>query len=413
MRKGWELIAFKNLSVKIGDGLHGTPKYDPKGDYFFINGNNLNNGIIEIKEDTKRVNYEEYNKHYKELTSNTVLVSINGTLGKVAFYNNEPIILGKSACYINLKNGIVKSYIKYHIQSPMFFETMAKESTGATIKNFSLKSMREYRIPIPSLLEQKQIVAILDQVFVAIDQAKANIQQNIDNAKELFQSASNNLFLNAQVSSDVLPIEKVCNQIFAGGDAPKGNFSKEKTNKYKIPIIANAVKDNGLYGYTDHARVTFPAVTVAARGSGTGHTEIRLEPFLPIVRLIVLVPDQELINLTFLYYSIKNLEIMRSGSAIPQLTVPMFKEHSIPVPKLAEQIEIVQKLEELVLKRDSLISAYQVKQASLDQFKKSILQRAFSGALSTSSVTTPTSSVEEMAQDYSVAAEPKAEYGGK
>ncbi|MBK7407379.1 MAG: restriction endonuclease subunit S [Saprospirales bacterium] len=132
--EGWEEKTFGELSTRIGDGLHGTPQYDENGDYYFINGNNLNNGIIEIKEGTKQINQEEYLKHRKELNSNTVLVSINGTLGNVAFYNDEPIILGKSACYINFMEIVYKHYIKYLIKSPLFFKNMADESTGATIK---------------------------------------------------------------------------------------------------------------------------------------------------------------------------------------------------------------------------------------------------------------------------------------
>ena len=118
---GWEEKTFQELSSRIGDGLHGTPKYDENGEYFFINGNNLNNGVIEIKNNTKKVNENEYLKHNKDLTDNTVLVSINGSLGYVAFYNNEPVILGKSACYINFNKEFQESVGVLHIFSPIRF----------------------------------------------------------------------------------------------------------------------------------------------------------------------------------------------------------------------------------------------------------------------------------------------------
>ncbi len=161
---GWEEKTFEQLSSRIGDGLHGTPKYDESGQYFFINGNNLNNGEIEIKENTKRISEEEYHKYSRPLTPNTVLVSINGTLGKVAFYNHEPIILGKSACYINFHDEVNKHYIKYLIKSPLFFDNMSAESTGATIKNFSLKSMRNYKLHVPPLDYQDKIVQELTEL---------------------------------------------------------------------------------------------------------------------------------------------------------------------------------------------------------------------------------------------------------
>jgi type I restriction enzyme S subunit len=90
------------LVTLLGDGLHGTPNYDKRGSYYFVNGNNLSDGKIEIKPETKAVNTEEYDKHKKDLNTRTILVSINGTLGNVAFYNEEPVMLGKSACYFNL-----------------------------------------------------------------------------------------------------------------------------------------------------------------------------------------------------------------------------------------------------------------------------------------------------------------------
>lgn len=85
----WKEVRLGEISSKIGDGLHGTPKYDDEGPYYFINGNNLNCGKIIIKDDTKRVGKDEFVKNQKELNEQTILVSINGTIGNVAKYNNE------------------------------------------------------------------------------------------------------------------------------------------------------------------------------------------------------------------------------------------------------------------------------------------------------------------------------------
>ena len=80
--QNWKMTTIAECSTILGDGLHGTPKYDDTGEYAFINGNNLDNGRITIKADTKRVDRSEYEKHKKDLTDRTVLVSINGTLGR-------------------------------------------------------------------------------------------------------------------------------------------------------------------------------------------------------------------------------------------------------------------------------------------------------------------------------------------
>ena len=111
--ESWEWVRLHNIVSILGDGIHGTPEYADNGDYFFINGNNLANGKIIIKNDTKRINSDEYEKYQKNLNGSTMLVSINGTIGNVAFYNNEKIMLGKSACYFNLITPDLKMYLYY------------------------------------------------------------------------------------------------------------------------------------------------------------------------------------------------------------------------------------------------------------------------------------------------------------
>lgn len=190
----WEEKTLKELTSHLGDGLHGTPKYTLEGDYYFINGNNLCDGVIEFKSSTKRVSYEEYNKHKKNLTERTILVSINGTLGNVAFYNNEKIILGKSACYFNMKEGTDKNYIKYVLSSPYFLKYAHKEATGATIKNVSLKTMREFIVPLPSLTQQQVIVQKLDALSDETKKLEAIYEQKINDLEELKKSVLHKAF---------------------------------------------------------------------------------------------------------------------------------------------------------------------------------------------------------------------------
>ncbi len=157
----WDKVKLAETVSLLGDGLHGTPIYNPNGAYTFINGNNLSSGFIIVKEDTKWVSVDEYNKYKKDLTDRTVLVSINGTIGNVALYRGEKCILGKSACYLNVKKEYSRKFIYYVLTHPNFQNYAVSVATGTTIKNVSLKQMRDYEFFCPPLPEQKRIAGIL------------------------------------------------------------------------------------------------------------------------------------------------------------------------------------------------------------------------------------------------------------
>src|SRR5208337_318140 len=102
----WELTTLSTLTSEIGDGIHTTPNYSTNGGYFFINGNNIRDGRIVITKDTKAVGHSEFKKHRKNLGDRTILLSINGTIGNLGLYAGEPVILGKSAAYLNIKGEV-------------------------------------------------------------------------------------------------------------------------------------------------------------------------------------------------------------------------------------------------------------------------------------------------------------------
>ena len=184
----WNWARLANITSILGDGIHGTPEYDATGTVYFINGNNLSNGSIEIKADTKKVSEQEAEKHKRLLNSTTVLVSINGTLGNVAFYNGENVILGKSACYFNLMGNIDKQYIKYILETEYFTEYAKNVATGSTIKNVPLAGMRNFLIPVPPITEQHRIILGMVRLAHPIDryndaQTKLDLLNNVLNEK--------------------------------------------------------------------------------------------------------------------------------------------------------------------------------------------------------------------------------------
>ena len=193
-KEGWAKKTLKECTTSIGDGLHGTPKYVSESSYYFVNGNNLENGSIVIKSDTKRVSVEEYIKYKIELDSTTVLLSINGTIGKTAFFNGETIILGKSACYMNVCPDLRKEFLRYYLQSDYFFEYANQNSRQATIKNLGLKEIRAMMIPLPSLDEQKRIIEILDDLSQKTNALQSNYTRTIQLCADLKQALLRQVF---------------------------------------------------------------------------------------------------------------------------------------------------------------------------------------------------------------------------
>lgn len=184
----WRTTTLEECTDILGDGLHGTPKYTENGEYAFVNGNNLVDGEILIKKETKRVDYSQYEKYKKPLTNRTILVSINGTLGNVGVYGSEKIILGKSACYFNVKESVDKDFIYYIVSSPTFKQYLESNATGTTIKNISLKQMREYTFELPEIGEQKRISSVLRKIDEKIKNNRA-INKNLEQqARSLFKA---------------------------------------------------------------------------------------------------------------------------------------------------------------------------------------------------------------------------------
>ena len=235
----WNAVKLKDVVSILGDGLHGTPIYNNIGEYFFINGNNLSEGHIVIKNDTKRVDFLEYDKYKKDLNDRTLLISINGTIGNIAIYRGEKCILGKSACYLNILPDVSKEYIYYVLKNRDFQNYAVNFSTGTTIKNVSLKQMREYEFLLPSFEKQQQIAKILSSWDDKIE-LNAQINHNLEEqAKAIFKS----WFVDFEPFQDGTFVDSELGQIPAGwrtgvlseiaditmGQSPKGSSYNENS----------------------------------------------------------------------------------------------------------------------------------------------------------------------------------------
>ena len=118
--------------------------------------------------------------------------------------------------------------------------------------------------------------------------------------------------------------------IRAGGDKPKTSSTK-KTEIYKYPIYSNSINNEGLYGFSSDFKVSEESVTVSARGT-IGYVCLRHIPYVPIVRLITLIPHTNIVSAKYLYLWLKYIPIYGTGTTQQQLTVPDFRKTEIVIP---------------------------------------------------------------------------------
>lgn len=185
--ESWDLKKLENLAKRIGDGLHSTPQYVENSEYFFINGNNIKNGKVEIDSSTKCISKDEYENHRRELSGNTILMSINGTIGNLAFYRNESVVLGKSAAYIDLLDKTYLEYIYYYLDTDFVRNYFELELTGSTISNLSLKSIRNITIALPPNNEMNKITSALKTVDETLNFKKLKLETFMNLKKGLMQ----------------------------------------------------------------------------------------------------------------------------------------------------------------------------------------------------------------------------------
>lgn len=174
----WNKCKLKNISIDIGDGLHGTPKFDDSGEVYFINGNNFSGEYVEPKFDTKKLCLEESLNYPKpELTEQTIMISLNGSYGKVCLYRYFPMLLGKSAGYITLLPSINRRYVRYYLSSTPAQIIMTLNLNGTTIPNLSLNTLYNFSTILPPASEQAEIADYLDAKCAEINKLIAKKEQ--------------------------------------------------------------------------------------------------------------------------------------------------------------------------------------------------------------------------------------------
>ncbi|EAH4512093.1 restriction endonuclease subunit S, partial [Campylobacter jejuni] len=391
--QGWEVKKLEEIAnIKGGKRL-------PKGENLLDNNTKFayirvadfqDNGTINLQ-NIKFINENTYNvlKNYKIYDDN-LYISIAGTIGKSGIIPKElnGAILTENAVKLEYIQNNISNKFMYFFTLSNIFKTQIQTSTKIVAQpKLAITRLKQIQIPLPPLKEQERIVGILDESFAKIDESIKILEQNLLNLDELMQSALQKAFNplkdNAKEnyklpqSWEWKSLEEISENISAGGDKPK-NCTESKTAKNQIPVYANGVNNNGLVGYTDKATIIKPSLTISARGT-IGFVCIRKEPYFPIVRLISLIPCENILCLHYLYFCLNFFIAKGEGSSIPQLTIPKFKSLQIPLPPLKEQEQIAEHLDFVFEKAKALKELYTKELKDYEELKQSLLDKAFKG----------------------------------
>ena len=357
----------------------------------------------EIIEDSEEYVSELGASLFSPVPEGTILLSFKLTLGRVSFAGiplrtNEAI-----ASLLNLSPAITERFLYYYF-SHFDWDGYASGDIKVKGKTLNKSKLKRIEVPIPSLSEQEAIVTILDETFAKIDQAKANIERNIENAKELFQSKLNELFtknhgykleklgsvcqvLNGYAFKSADAIDKSNTQLLRMGnlyrnvldlgrkpvfypDAFVKEFKDYVLKKGDLIMSLTGTADKTDYGYT----VSIPDVDVGLLlNQRIMKIDVMKEDQIlkPLLKYYLLSPD-----------FLKKLYATASGTRQANLSSRTIMTLPITYPEsLKEQEKLVKILDKIRLNTRKLVSLYTAKIIELEALKQSILASAFSGEL--------------------------------
>ena len=283
---------------------------------------------------------------------------------------------------------IIGSYIFFYLTDLTPF------TTGLTVPKLNQAQMRGIDLPIPPIEEQRHFLHILDEAFATIDQAKENLQRNLQNAKDLFKSELNSIFENKGNNWQEKSLKEI-------GETQTGNTpSTKEPDNYGdfIPFVKpphfkkdgtieseeSGLSEKGIRSARLFKANSILMVCIGATIGKTGFSEI---PVTSNQQINALTPKEEFEPRLFYYALITDDFFNKVIHASSQATLPIINKSkwerlTVAFPKdRKEQSEIVQQLDTLSIETKNLENIYQKKLDNLEELKKSILQKAFSGEL--------------------------------
>jgi type I restriction enzyme S subunit len=359
----------------------------------------------------KNLKYVEDIYPKKNVTDNDLIVVNTGNSSGDVFRGIDGILSNNLFKVSFDKTQISTDYIYNFLTTEAFISFQDEIKRGTANPHMGHKNFSLTPIPIPPLPQQKQIVVTLEKAFAAIDTAKANAEQNLQNAKELFESYLQNIFENKGDDWE----EKTISEIVENGILSKpldGNHGethpvKSDFKESGVPFVMSKDLAEGLVNQKTCHFISREQADLLRKGFSVDG-DVLLTHKGTIGRVAILKTDLDYVMLTpqVTYYRVLNKEVLYNRYLFYYLKSPIFqkpmneiagigstrayigitkqRELKIRFPNnLNLQKEIAERLDALSLEIKKLEAIYAQKVEDLDEMKKSVLQKAFSGELNT------------------------------
>jgi len=358
MNKNWEMKKLGEVCEIVNGGTPDTkvPEYW-NGEHLWITPKDMGklDNIYVDETERKITDAGLKNSSAKILPINSIILSSRAPIGHLAI-NKKEISTNQGCKGIVPKEGLLSLFLFYFLKNSV--ELLNSLGSGTTFKELSSSKLSEIKIPLPTLSEQQRIVPILDETFTSIDKAKEKTEKNLQNSREIFDSYLQSV------------------------DAEKeslGSLVDITTGK----LDANAATENGQYHFAFDCEAILLAGNNAVGDFNVKHYKGKFNAYQ---RTYVITVNQEnRVLYRYLYFqmlkSLKEFKMRSVGTGTKFLKLGMIKDLEIALPPLSEQHSIVAKLDALSSETKRLEAIYQQKLAALDELKKSVLQKAFSGEL--------------------------------
>ena len=400
--KGWEIKKLGEIcEIKGRIGYRGYTTNDlvNKGEgAITLSPSNIQNNKFNTNECTyiSWFKYEE-SPEIMVFEGDILFVKTGSTYGKVALVEN---LLEKATInpqFVVLKNiKCLNKFLYYSLTTIEFKAKVEKIIGGAATPTLSQTNLAKQTIPVPPLHEQQQIVSTLDECFTAIDKAKANTEQNLKNAKDLFESYLQGVFENENWGK--IKLSNITSDITDGDHLPppksKEGFpfitiSNINKTTYKIDFSDTFKVSQSYYDNLKQNRKPIKG-DVLYTVTGSYGIPVLIEDDYPFCfqRHIGLIRPGNKLNSKLLFYWILSPQAISQanetaiGTAQKTVSLKSLRNFDFPNIPLVEQQTIVHQLDALRTETQKLEAVYQKKIANLDELKKSILQKAFMGKLS-------------------------------